>query len=356
MHSIYEVNNLPFWSEEEIEERARLSNSFAERVRRILQERNRAWRFERVEAPMLIPRELLSEEYDDDKIFAIPARATSLRLPCAEALAPDRPAFDRLASSLPPEVDRDAAWSSVQAAASDEDAASRWDRRLDALALAWAESRSAAPQALALRPETTPATYAWMARRLESSPSSLPYCCWQLNKSFRREQDQSSKHMRLKEFWQQEFQCAYSSDSMEDWLAFVATPVKELIADLTRCPARLVVADRLPAYSAATVDVEVWNSQKWMEICSISKRIDFPEKPDIPQRADAPRREPIVIEIATSPDRQYHCQRLWREAWESLPRHEWLDHDWRAALVDNTRTAELRAARRSERSAKTRPS
>lgn len=352
MHQIYDVNNLVFWSEEEIEERARLAEAFSAAMRRFLQDRNRAWRFERVESPMLIPRELLSEEYDEDKIFAIPPRATSIRLPAARALSADRAAFDRLASHLPPDFDIENAWAQVAIAALDEAAAAAWDRRLDPLALAWARSANRAPKELALRPETTPATYAWMARRLSEKATLLPYCCWQLAKSFRREQDQSSRHMRLKEFWQEEFQCAHSSDTLDDWQAVLAPQVKELIAELTRCPARLVVSDRLPAYSVCTVDVEVWNSQKWMEICSISKRVDFPLDAPIPQKANAPAREALVVEVATSPDRQYHCQRLWRPAWENLPREAWIDHDLTPALVSNQAAAELRAAWRASREPK----
>ena len=203
MHSIYDHNNLPFWSESEIEQRQHLSSRFFEETRRSMQQRNLAWRFERIEAPMLIPRELLSEEYSDEKIFAIPPKIASARHECAIALAAKPELARSMALELATPLDPDWVLTALNEACSDEDAASRWDPCLDALALAWATRFDKLPKALALRPETTPATYAWMARRMEREPSLLPYCCWQLNKSFRREQDQPSKHMRLKEFWQQ---------------------------------------------------------------------------------------------------------------------------------------------------------
>ena len=62
MHAIYDANSLPFWSEDEIMERAHLAERFQAEFKKALSERNRAWRFERIEAPMLIPRELLNPE------------------------------------------------------------------------------------------------------------------------------------------------------------------------------------------------------------------------------------------------------------------------------------------------------
>ena len=71
---------------------------------------------------------------------------------------------------------------------------------------------------LALRPETTPGSYAYAQHLLNThSGYKPPLCVWQAGKSFRREQDQVTKNMRLKEFWQQEFQCIYSSDTLNDW-------------------------------------------------------------------------------------------------------------------------------------------
>ena len=86
----------------------------------------------------------------------------------------------------------------------------------------------------------------------------------------------------------------------------------------------------------------------WMEICSISKRLDFPVSYALPKKADV-QREALVCEVATSPDRQYYCLERWQEAWRTLNANsdlqaEHQDHAWRDALVPNARAAEARAA------------
>jgi glycyl-tRNA synthetase len=132
----------------------------------------------------------------------------------------------------------------------------------------------------------------------------LPLCVWQAGKSFRREQDQTTRHMRLKEFWQQEFQCAYAADTANDYHAGVLEPVRRMIATLTGLPARVVPSDRLPAYAEVTMDVEVDNGDKWMEIASISRRTDFPERARFNGKAGQVREVEVkVLEIAIGLDR-----------------------------------------------------
>ena len=353
MRQIYQANNLPFWTAQDIQERAQFSETFASSVERALRDRNRAWRFERIEAPMLIPRDLLSAEYTDEQIFAIPQKPSALRERMAFELSSDAqlalkthenasladPAF---AQNVPFERFLRACAQSAEETPAPELASPEFASALRAFEILRPES------ALALRPETTPATYAWMEHALRERPNSLPYCCWQLNKSFRREQDQSGKHMRLKEFWQQEFQCAYASDSADDYQAFCLEPVRLALADITRCPARIVLSDRLPNYSVRTFDIECWNSQKWMEVCSISKRIDFPDSIRLPSKAACPDREILVCEIATSPDRQHYCKQLWQEAWKTLNPDELTLEPNPADFVSNEQAARAKALRRSE--------
>ena len=158
MHTIYETNNLPFWSEDEILERAHLSERFQSELRRAMNDRNRAWRFERIEAPMLIPRELLNPEYTDEQIFSVPSSIAASRLDCCAELAADPEMFSVLwkqASLSSPT--RDEALSHILAASSDDDLASRLDTRFDPLVRLWAKLKKREPKELALRPETTPA-------------------------------------------------------------------------------------------------------------------------------------------------------------------------------------------------------
>lgn len=157
---------------------------------------------------------------------------------------------------------------------------------------------------LVLRPETTPSTYVYMRHLLTSqSKVRLPLCVWQAGKSFRREQDQVTKNMRLKEFWQMEFQCAYGADTANDYHSAVLEPVRRTLAAVTRLPTRLVPSDRLPSYSEVTMDVEVDNGDKWMEVASISRRTDFPGTVRLAAKSGVREIAVKVLEIAVGLDR-----------------------------------------------------
>jgi glycyl-tRNA synthetase len=178
----------------------------------------------------------------------------------------------------------------------------------------WVQEQLAETDApLVLRPETTPSTYIYMQHILGNhSKTRLPLCVWQAGRSYRREQEQATKHMRLKEFWQLEFQCAYTADSGNDYHAAALEPVRRMIAALIPLPTRIVPSDRLPAYSQTTVDVEVDNGDKWMEVCSISRRTDFPERYRTqPKKGPALEQDVLVLEIAIGLDR---CVYNWNMA------------------------------------------
>ncbi len=348
MKQIYDINSLPFWTEREIRERAAIADALASELQAAFRERNRAWAFERIESPMLIPRALLSPEYDEERIFAIPERPSERRSAFALALSllPAAAALAEL-SRLDPALESPPDFLAPAIAYADDPEDAPWPAALDRALLAWSAERPAPEARLALRPETTPATYAWMAEELRASRKSLPYCCWQLNKSFRRERDQPARHVRLKEFWQQEFQFAYASDTADDYQAFCLEPARALFAELSRCPVRIIVSDRLPDYSVRTFDIEAWESRKWMELCSISKRVDFPDAVRLPPKPNAPAREILVLEIATSPDRILHCREHWREAWETLPRESAADRIDPSDFVPNAQAALAKSARRA---------
>ncbi|GLQ53814.1 aminoacyl--tRNA ligase-related protein [Devosia nitrariae] len=157
---------------------------------------------------------------------------------------------------------------------------------------------------LVLRPETTPSTYVYMTHLLTAHAKvRLPLCVWQAGKSFRREQDQATRHVRLKEFWQMEFQCAYAADTANDYHTAMLEPVRRMLAAVTRLPTRIVPSDRLPAYSEVTMDVEVDNGDKWMEVASISRRTDFPTTVPVPGKSGTREMAVKVLEIAIGLDR-----------------------------------------------------
>jgi glycyl-tRNA synthetase len=130
-----------------------------------------------------------------------------------------------------------------------------------------------------------------------------PFCVWQTGKSFRREQDQVTKNMRLKEFYQQEFQCIYTAETLNDYQHIILEPVQKCIQNLISLPTRIVDSDRLPSYSLKTLDVEVDNGDKWMEVCSISKRTDFPQKATFQTKKGAVEKDLLVLEVAIGLDR-----------------------------------------------------
>lgn len=125
---------------------------------------------------------------------------------------------------------------------------------------------------LVLRPQTTPGSYA-VAENLIERGHSLPFVVWQHGKSFRKEQKKTRKHMRLKEFYQLEFQIIYKEDHAKiDHKKLIRT-VKGIVQDYVgRC--RTVKA-KPPHYSKRTTDIQL--SKTKMELASISERTDFPD-------------------------------------------------------------------------------
>ena len=238
MQPLYKINGLMHWNEREILMRERMQLQFAQDVFSWLRGVNSAWRMDRVEAPIMLPRKLVNVNYTDEDL-----------------------------------------WVFVQHDAHEPE--------------------------LVARPETTPSTYAYMVDQLQGHNNiRLPWCVWQSGKSFRAEQDQVVKHMRLKEFWQQEFQCAYSVDTANDYHTGCLEPVRQMISSAVGLPTRVVPSDRLPSYSLNTMDIEVNTGDRWMEVCSISKRTDFPIKNRYQNKQKEWRETDIlVLEIAIGLDR-----------------------------------------------------
>jgi glycyl-tRNA synthetase len=130
---------------------------------------------------------------------------------------------------------------------------------------------------LTMRPETTMGSYAYIPVLLNKHNKPkfrLPIVVWQLGKSFRNEQDQPTKFMRLKEFYQLEFQIVYSHTTENDYSLKLIPEVQRMISNMIgEC--YIEESDRLPSYSEKTTDVVCKKND--MEVCSISKRTDCPE-------------------------------------------------------------------------------
>jgi len=143
---------------------------------------------------------------------------------------------------------------------------------------------------LALRPESTKSSYVYAKHLLNVHNEikyRLPLVVYQHNKSFRKEQDKTLSNMRLKEFYQIEYQIFFSKNTNNDYypqiLECCLNYVNRYVKD-----ARLEKSDRLPSYSDETIDI-ILNDNN-MELFSISRRKDFDE--DIK-----------VIEVSTGSDR-----------------------------------------------------
>ncbi len=249
MKPLYHINGLVHWNQQEILMRERMQATFAEGVFDWLRSVNNAWRIDRVEAPMMLPIQLVNSNYTQDDLWVFLAHDDT-------------------------------------------------------------------EPTIVARPETTPSTYAWMVDQLEGHNGvKLPWCVWQIGKSFRVEQAQVLKNMRLKEFWQQEFQCAFSADTANDYHANCLEPMRKMLGSAVGLPTRIVESDRLPSYSLTTMDIEVDTGERWMEICSISKRTDFPIK----NRYQAKNKEwketnILVLEIAIGLDRCVNSKTIFDES------------------------------------------
>lgn len=161
---------------------------------------------------------------------------------------------------------------------------------------------------LSLRPETTPGSYTYAEYLMSHQIAQPPYVVWQTGKSFRREQEQPSKHCRFKEFYQQEFQCIFSAETKNDYQEQMLEPVRKMIAEVVGLPTRIIESDRLPSYSLRTMDIEVDNGDKWMEVCSISKRTDLPFQAVFvnPKSNAQIKKDCLVLEIALGLDRMVY--------------------------------------------------
>jgi len=236
MKILYNVNSLVIWEEKDIRLKRWIEDTLKEEIKSILLSLNPRWEFFQIEAPSLIPLDLINSNYTSDDVW-------------------------------------------VQ------------------------ENKSDTEVKLVLKPETTPSSYVYAEYLLDNNKVLPPFVVWQTSKSFRREQDQTIKHMRLKEFTQTEFQCIYSAETLNDYQEKVLEPIRKMFEDIISMPCRIIESDRLPDYSLRTMDIEVWNEDKWMEICSISKRKDFTKKAKFSVKGKVVEKDLLVLEIATSSDR-----------------------------------------------------
>jgi len=158
---------------------------------------------------------------------------------------------------------------------------------------------------LVLRPETTAGSYQYAKHLMNTHSGTVPpFVVWQAGKSFRRETDHVEKHMRLKEFYQQEFQCFYASDTLNDYHGVILQKIYNMFEKVLKQSLNIVPSDRLPGYSLNTIDIEaLQNPGEFMELCSVSVRNDFTEKAKFTTKKGTIEKDLLVLEIAIGLDR-----------------------------------------------------
>lgn len=122
-----------------------------------------------------------------------------------------------------------------------------------------------------LRPETTAGTFEAFRQdwpQQNQWPKILPLCYWQAGKSFRDEshgETMRATKLRLREFWQMEFQLFCLPDTKADYLTAALDTLTK------RYGGTAVAASELPHYSRKTVD---WHMGD-LEVAGCSLRTDF---------------------------------------------------------------------------------
>lgn len=218
MEALYGKGGLPFWNEREILVReqavARLYSAVSGALRGI----NSAWAFQRIEGPLLTPRQHISPAYDDADIFMLQAKlgedAAALR---AETTASSYLALEMMLK--------------------------RGDVRFPACV--WQVGKS-------FRVEHSDGATA----------SNLRY-----NEFYQCE-------------FQCAYKANSKADYRAVVEPAVQEAIRKIVG-VSAEATRIIPSDRLPAYAEKTNDVEVLythpgSTEKWKEMCSISTRTDFP--------------------------------------------------------------------------------
>lgn len=211
-----ETAQLRWWSESEIAFRELSVSEIHRCIVASLRGINKAWSFERIEGPTLIPRTMVAPGYTEDDLWCVKAQVG----PSQATMRPETTSTSYLAAQK------------IIGPGSDKE-----------------RSRK------------------------------LPLCVWQVGKSFRRESTEgaSASKLRFFEFTQAEWQCIYGLNTMADYRAAILPDLEAKIGWLVDRPTRIVPSDRLPGYSLKTDDIEVDFNGRWTEVASISSRTDFPE-------------------------------------------------------------------------------
>ncbi len=209
--AFYPLHTLRFWNQGEIRQRQRFVGELVETLERALLDLNQGWRFEQVEAPLIMPLSQFSGAYTPDDIFMLDADSHGEKWALRAETTPGTYVMAEhllLTSKIKPP------------------------------AVFWQAGPS-------FRRELTDGARAGTLRFNQF---------WQLE--FQCIYDESSGAAE-----------AYVEQSR----AALAAAIWRLVGQQTR----LVPSDRLPAYASETVDIESMWRGEWKEVASTSRRTDF---------------------------------------------------------------------------------
>lgn len=277
MNSLYDNNGLIFWSEADIKLRSILEDFFVLKLKENLKSQNRAFDFYKCEAPLLTPTELINPNYTEedvwvqDDLFKV---ETLYSYTNRGGHNLDKEKLDELSKKHMRPDDQN--YFSKMVFLYEQFINPEMDVEGALLNEMIAVYKELYPQSvLVLRPETTMGSYAYAKHLLNPHNTTKimpPLVVYQHGKSFRREQDQPTKFMRLKEFYQLEFQILYSPSTKNDYSLSLIPTVKQMIDDMIGS-CHVEDSDRIPSYAEWTKDVIC--DKTGMEVCSMSKRTDY---------------------------------------------------------------------------------
>lgn len=69
--ALFNVGGLRFWNNDQINTRERVIKQVTDRLQNVLLDINQAWRFERVDTPVLVPRSIINAAYSEEDIFVL---------------------------------------------------------------------------------------------------------------------------------------------------------------------------------------------------------------------------------------------------------------------------------------------
>lgn len=213
-YHLYEnIAGLRTWRQSELRLRRRIAETLVDAATNTLQNVNRAWSFEEVESPLMMPVERMSSHYTAEDVFILQDQPGGLK---------------------------------------------QWAMR--------AETTDGSYLAAAHILRTTnvkPPFCVW-----QTGPSFRR----ELNEGAR-----ALNKLRFNSFNQLEMQCILSADTALDIAPLLRDALREAVSRITGLETRLVASERLPSYSTETIDIECLHGDEWREVASTSRRTDFPQ-------------------------------------------------------------------------------